>query len=257
MCNNNVRAPLVVLCGILTATAPGLAAASTPNYGVESRALTGTMPGSGATYSGYLAGETEVDADNDPPAIDWLYNINQQLHADAESHASTTMGELVGHAYALAQRIAATNFPPGVTGTTMGRFIDRLHVVSDTLPNGAPITLTFQEALSIDWEGSSLHDGKASCSLQVGSSSALSSWSVANDVASPAPTTGIVVVKTTVGATLSMSARLDVFARGSFFTPGPRYDGSLTVDAVCRTPLVSISGDARVVAESGTDYESI
>lgn len=258
MCSNNVLAPLAAaLIAALTATAPNRADAAPPSHGVEARAITGTMPGSGATYVGPLIGEVEAVADHDPPAIDFIFNLKHHLHADAEAHASTEMGELVGHAYALARRIAATSFPPGVTGTTVSRFDDRIRVVSDTLPIGAPITLTFEEELLVDWEASGLHDGKVTCSLQVSAWSASTTWTIANDVTSPAPATRAVVVKTTVGATLAVSGRLDVFARGSFFQPGPRYDGSLAVDAVCRTPLVSISGDAHVVAESGADYESI
>lgn len=248
------RSTLVALSTLAIAAAPRPAEAATPNYAVEANAGTSTMPGSGYTYSGYLAGQVAVDVVNDPPALQWIHNLNQVLFSDAAAHSWAEIGSIAAHAYSLAERVQATNFPPGVKSTTMGRFVDRIHVVSDTLPNGTPVTLTFRHDLSVDSEGWGLNDGSAGCSLQVAGSSSSVSWSVLEGVVTAGPSSKLLEVKTTVGSTLSVSARLDVWARASFFVPGPRYNGELAVDASCATPLVGVSGDVRVEAESGVDY---
>jgi hypothetical protein len=245
---------LCLSAALVVTTVAGLAHAQTPQYSVEARAITGTMPGSGATYSGPFAGETATHALNDPPALQWTYNINQLLYSDAAAEGWTEIGSLSSHAHALAQRVQATNFPPGVTASTMGRYTDRLKVGSATLPVGAPVTLTFRSTMSVDWQGEGLFDGKASCQLQVGGPSVTSQWSAATDVAVSSVAAPLLVVKTTVGATLSLSARLDTFARGSFFLPGPRYDGQMEVNATCDAVLVAGAADVTLTAESGHDY---
>jgi hypothetical protein len=228
--------------------------AQTPNYSVEARASTGTMPGSGITYVGPIAGDTSAHAINDPPALQWVYNLNQVLYSDAFAESWTDIGSLAMHASALAQRVKATNFPTGVPATTMGRWTDRVVVTSATLPVGTPVTLTFSNTLSIDWQGSGLYDGKASCQFQVGGASTTASWSASYDKPEASVAGAPLVVKTTVGATLGFSARLDTMTRGWFFVPGPRYDGQMELDGACEQGLVSATGDVELLAESGFEY---
>ncbi len=251
----DVAVCLSIAAAVTTTAAP--ARAQTTNYSVESRALTGGMPGSGATYVGPLIGETSSHADNDPPALAWIHNLNQQLFSDAHAESWTEIGALVGHASTLAQRVQATNFPAGVTATSMGRYTDRVQVVSATLPKGTPVTLTFHNTMTIDWQGAGLHEGNATCNLQVGGYASYSKWSVGYNKAELTSPAAPLVVKTTVGAVLAVSGRLDTFARASFFVPGPRYDGDMSVDATCDNPLVATSGDVQLVAESGVDYANL
>lgn len=98
---------------------------------------------------------------------------------------------------------------------------------------------------------------KASCVLQVGGASSTSSWSAGTDKGVSSVAAPLLVVKTTVGAYLSLTGRLDTFARGCFFLPGPRYNGSLEVNATCDMPLVAATGDVVLSAESGLDYAAL
>lgn len=251
MTSNVVLGLSIVLAVSTTATS-----AQAANYSVEARAVTGTMPGSGATYS-TLPGETSTHALHDPAALQWTYNINQSLYSDAAAESWTDIGSLVGHAYALAQRVKATNFPPGVTASTMSRFTDRFQVVSATLPINTPVTLTFNNVMHVDWAGSGLYEGNATCLVQVNGSSGTAKWSAAYNKAETNAASAPIVVKTTVGATLSISGRLDIFTRGSFFVPGPSYDGTVQVDATCDSPFVGADKDVQLATESGFDYSSL
>ena len=121
------------------------------------------------------------------------------------------------HAYALADVVKATNFPSGVTASSMGRVSDRFRVMSASLPLNTPVTLTFHNVMAVDWTGVGLHEGNATCVVQVNGHSATSKWSVAYNKAETTTTPTAIVVKTTVGAYLTLDARLDTFARGWFF----------------------------------------
>lgn len=248
--------PCVLVAMIATSIA-GPVHAQTGTYSLESRAVTGTMPGSGATYAGPFLEDTTAHALHDPAALQWVYNINQLLFSDAVAESWTDIGSLSSHAFALAQRVKATNFPPGVTASTMGRWTDRVKVTSATLPVGAPVTLTFASTMAVDRAYAGLFDGKASCLFQVGGASTTASWSAAHNKPEAAVDAPLLVIKTTVGATLSLNARLDTFARGWFFVPGPRYDGQLELDATCDQSLVSATEGVSLLADSGVDYGAL
>jgi hypothetical protein len=243
-----------VLAVLAMTTIAGPVHAQTGTYSVEARAITGTMPGAGATYVGPILEHTTAHALHDPAALQWVYNVNQLVFSDAVAESWTDIGSLSSHAFALAQRVKATNFPPGVTASTMGRWTDRVKVVSATLPVGAPVILTFANTMTIDREYAGLFDGKASCLFQAGGASTTASWSAAHNKAETSTSAPLLVIKTTVGATLSLNARLDTFARGWFFVPGPRYDGQLELDATCDQSLVSATGDVSLLADSGVDF---
>lgn len=242
----------VSLCAALVLVAAPVRAAA-PNFGVEARAVTGGTPGSGATYVGPLIGEVEADAEHDPPALQWLHNYTQQLFSDAAAWASADAGALETHVYALARRVQATNFPAAVTATGYARYTDRVLVVSDTLAKNTPVTLTFRAAVTVDWSGAGLYDGRVGCRVEVGVGSAYAQWIVANDKDAPTVGSPTFVVKTTVGATLGVSGRLDSAARTPFMVPGPRYDGELEISASCDAQLIATSADVRLVSESGVD----
>jgi hypothetical protein len=251
---SNVVLAVSIALSVSTVAAEARAAA---NFSVEARATTGTMPGAGATYSGALIGQTSAHVVNDPVQLQWTYNLSQQLYSDAAAESWTDMGALVGHAYALARRVKATNFPPGVTAASMGRFTDRFQVVSATLPVNTPVTLTFHNIMHVDWTGSGLYEGTASCLFQVNGHTATSKWSAAYNKAETSTAAAPIVVKTAVGAVLTLNGRLDTFARGWFFVPGPRYDGDMQVDATCDTPFLGSDKDVQLVTESGFDYATL
>lgn len=251
--NLSAFATAAVLSLTLVAGAPA-ASAQNVNYGVLANVITGGTPGAYATYSNYLTGQTSVYSESDPAGVQWVYNLNQLLYSDAESAATTEIGSLSGQISTLAQRVAATNFPAGVTASTDGRFNDSILVASDTLPKGTPVALTFRAAVAVDWQADGLRDATVSCTFTAANVSVRSQWVLATDV-EPAPVQSpVVTLNTQVGARFSVSGRLNTFARASFFAPGPRYDGNVTLDATCDTVLDSASADIYLVADSGHDY---
>jgi hypothetical protein len=252
-----VTSNVVLALSVALAVSTTAADAQAANFGVEARAITGGTPGSGATYVGPLMGQTSAHAASDPAATQWTYNVSQQLYSDAAAETWTDMGSLVGHAYALADVVKATNFPTGVTATSTGRFTDRFKVVSDTLPLNAPVTLTFHNVMHVDWTGVGLYEGTASCVVQVNGTSATAKWSAAYNKAETSVAPAVIVVKTTVGATVSLDGRLNIFARGWFFVPGPRFTGNMEVDATCDSPFVGSDKPVQLVAESGFDYTTL
>ncbi|PCC68654.1 hypothetical protein SAMN02745121_05330 [Nannocystis exedens] len=252
---NHLSSFAAVCLSVLAVAAP--AHAQSPNYSVTAHAVTGGMPGAGASYVGPLAGQTSADAQHDPAAVTWAYYYTQILFADAGAYAWTDLGSLTSHVDADAQRVDATSFPSGVSASTTNRFQDRITVVSDTLPKNTPVTLTFRAALSVEATGSGLFDGRASCTVQIGASSASPKWSDAWNKAEVAASSPLVVVKTTVGATLWISGRLDTSAHASFMAPGPLYGGAMQIDATCETPLLETTPGVYLVTESGFDYASL
>lgn len=148
-----------------------------PNYSVTAHAVTGGMPGSGASYVGPLTGQTSADAQHDPAGTTWAYYSTQILYSDAAAFAWSDLGSLSSHVSAEAARVQATSFPAAVAANTSNRFTDRFVVASASLPKNTPVTLTFRAELSVAWDGSGLYDGRAGCSVQIGASSASPKWS--------------------------------------------------------------------------------
>lgn len=87
--------------------------------------------------------------------------------------------------------------------------------------------------------------------------SAATRWDVAYNKAVPTVQSPQLQVKTTVGARLQLSGRLNTFARGSYFVPGPLFNGSLNLDVTAILRLESATGDVTLVADSGADYNPI
>ncbi|WAS98854.1 hypothetical protein [Nannocystis punicea] len=240
---------------MLAVAAP--AQAQGPNYSVTAHAVTGGTPGGGASYVGPLMGQTSTEAQHDPAGVTWAFYYTQILYSDADAFAWADLGSLSSRNLAVAERVDATSFPNAVSATTSSRFVDRFVVASDTLPKNTPVTLTFRAALTVDWDGSGLYDGRASCNVQIGASSATPKWSEAWNKASTAASSPLVVVKTTVGATLWISGRLDTSAFASFSAPGPLYGGRTAIDASCETPLVETTPGVQLITESGFDYATL
>ncbi|MDC0673499.1 hypothetical protein [Nannocystis radixulma] len=233
------------------------AQAQAANYSVAANAITGGTPGAGVQYVGPLTGQTSAEAQDDPAGVTWAHYYTQILYSDAEAFAWTDLGSLSSRVAAVAERVDATSFPNGVSASTTGRFVDRFVVASDTLPKNTPVTLTFRAALTVDWQGSDLYDGSASCEVQIGAKSATPKWSQAWNKAPVVVDSSLVVVNTTVGATLWISGRLITRAYASFMVPGPQYNGRTEIDATCETPLVDATPGVHLVTESGFDYASL
>ena len=54
-----------------------------------------------------------------------------------------------------------------------------------------------------------------------------------------------------------MGGGRNTFARGSYFVPGPVYNGSLSLDVVATLRLESSTVPVTLVSDSGADYNPI
>lgn len=241
--------------GLSIALTVGTAHAASPTYYVEAGATTSYMPGSGSFYTGLLAGEVFAHALNDPPATEWTWNINQIVFSDAKAESWTEIGSLMTHAFASAHRVQATNFPRGVVAQPYAKFIDRLRVTSDTLPVGTPVYVTFGNVMNVDWQGTGLYDGTAKCSLQIGGYASFSQFSTGYNKETISSAAVPLVIKTSVGNTITLTGRLDTMAQASY--SGPGFAGEMTIDAICDAPLLAVTPGVELVAESGVDYAAL
>lgn len=232
------------------------AAAQTTSFGVSAQVTTGGYAGGTSNVlTGALFGQTFTTLTSDPAGRQFGINPNQQLYADVGASVQVAPGRIQGSASSLAQRINATSFPSSPTAAHEGKFFDRLTVTAD-LPAGTPVTLYFRTELEVVADGVGLYDGSITSNLSIGGASASARWAVATGV-DPLPVpVHLVEVRTTVGARLAIDHRINTFARGSYFVPGPVYDGSLRLDVIARTWLLGASADVTLVAASGADYNN-
>lgn len=248
----NTWAPLLAIVSIAAASSSAHAA----DFKVEAQATTGGTPGFSIVTVGPLDGELEAAAESDPPATEWTYNLVNHLLSDAGAHTYSEIGSLSSHLTALAHRVAAKAFPAGPTGATIGRFADRLTVVSDTLPVGTPVTLTFQNAVSVDWEASGPYSGRVVCSAQIGVVWSSVQWSIWYTEPVPEVESPLIVVETKVGAKLGITGKLSANVSASYLGNG-LYDGDIDLDASCKTPLLDATAGVQVIADSGVDYTAL
>ncbi len=253
--------PALALAGLalaLGATAFAPPAQALPvTYWVSANATTGGYVGTSNVFTGALNNQSSAYIESDPAGQQFGSLPSQQLYADTGAHSWADTAELRAQVSSEAARINATSFPSSPTASSEGRFADTITVQGIGLPNGTPVTLTFRNAIDVDWQGSSLYDGYVSTSFSAGGYSASTRWDVAYNkplvpVQSPA-----IQLKTTVGARLQLSGRLNTFARGSYFVPGPLYDGSLSLDVVATLRLESSTVPVTLVSDSGADYNPI
>lgn len=242
----------------LALTAASRPAAAQPvTFWVSATAATNGYPGTSNHFTGALNNQTWAYAESDPAGLQFGQNAAQQLYADVGAHSSAAPAELHAQTSLHALRINAGSFPSSPTASTEGRFVDAITVVGLGIPNGTPVTLTFRNTIDVAWQGTSLYDGYVSSNTQIGAVSASSRWDVAYNKTLLPVLSPQLLVKTTVGSRLQLGGRLNTFARGSYFVPGPSYDGTLDLDVTATLRLESATADVTLVADSGADYNPI
>lgn len=238
---------------LLASTSTPVAAQAVTHW-VSATATTNGYAGTGNVFTGALSNQTFAYAESDPAGLQFGQNPSQQLYADVGARSTATPANLYAQASSQAVRINAGSFPHSPTASTEGRYADTLTVTSESLPNGSPVTLTFRVALDVGWQGTGLYDGYVSSSTQIGAVSVSTRWDVAYNKAVAPVQEPQIQVRTSVGARLQLSGKLNTFARGSYFVPGPAYNGSLDLDAAATLRLESATADVTLVADSGADY---
>lgn len=247
-------ASIAALAFTLASSASAPAAAQAAHFWVSATAATNGYTGTGNVFTGALGNQTLAYAESDPAGRQFGQNASQQLYADVGARSTATPGGLHAQSSSQAVRINAGSFPSSPTASTEGRYADALTVTSETLANGTPVTLTFRVALDVAWQGTGLYDGYVSSNTQIGAVTASTRWDVAYDRAAAPVQSPQIQVRTSIGARLQLSGKLNTFARGSYFVPGPAYNGTLDLDARSTLRLESASGEVTLVADSGADY---
>jgi hypothetical protein len=228
------------------------AQAQTGVFSVNATAVTSGQPGAYSATTGGLADQTSASISSDPAPAQWGL-----LYADTAAFSSVDDAVLRGTVSAVAgvSAPAASNSNP--QSSTEGRFIDRITVTSNSLPNGTPVTLTFRNAIDISASPDHLYYGSVTTYFQIGSVVASTRWETAFNKPESQVQSPVLEVKTTVGSNLYTSGKLNTLARAYFYAPGPAYNGSLAIDATASLRLESASADVNLVAASGIDYSSI
>lgn len=206
------------------------AQAQTYTYGVDAMASTSGFTGTGVDNPAAVSGGLSLSAAHDPAYIQF-YNGYGYLAADAASGTTASAHLLTASVYAFADRIDATAFGnSSPQGNTEARWWDYVTIRSNSLPNGTPVEIVFRNAVNTVWSGTSPYAGSVYAEIRVGGYSA----STTSRMDSTYGTTEVpgpeIRVKTTVGARLALDSKLRLYGRAYYFTPGPNYDGDISID---------------------------
>lgn len=187
----------------------------------------------GATLSGtYSSGYADVGAGSEAQIAD--------LHAWASGHAHVISGQFSSAA---------------PYGFAYAYFYDRLTVKSNVLPVGTPVTIVFGNDVTVNrWDRVNLYDGYIDMTLQIGIGTARSRWTSSylyGDTTAVAP---LLQIKTTVGSTVSVDAKLRVQAKVFYYDPKVASSGDNYADATARLVIREIPEGVTLQAASGTVY---
>lgn len=248
----------VVSSIVLAFTAPGIAHAQTPTYGVQALAETSGFPGSYRDNPGTVAGAVSLSAASTPAGVEFN-NGYGLVYAEGEALADAAPGQLYVKGRALADRITATAFTnANPTGVAESRFYDVLTVESATLPMGTEVTLIFRnEVQLVNFSTFGNHNGSVHTNLTLNGVGAYKSWYVSNTSQPGAFESPELTVKTKVGAQLRVDCKLRVQAVAQYFKSGIGYDGALTIEALARLVRLDGTPDITFRSDSGVVYPGL
>jgi hypothetical protein len=140
-------------------------------------------------------------------------------------------------------------------GFAYAYFYDRLTVKSSVLPVGTPVTIVFGNDVTVNrWDRAKLYDGSIDMTLQIGIGTARSRWTSSylyGDTTAVAP---LLQIKTTVGSTVSVDAKLRVLAKVFYYDPKVAASGDNYADATARLVIREIPEGVTLQAASGIAY---
>lgn len=229
------------------------AVAQTPYFGVHSTSQTLGYTGTFTDDSQLQPGGLSADTLSDPAGATLSAPGYATLYGDVAAGSEARQAELRAQASGHTHVVSGTNVYGGSPyGFAYSRFYDRLTVTSDVLPKGTPVTIVFGNDVEIHrWDRFGAYDGYIDMTLQIANGTARSRWSshyLYGDTTAVAPE---LVIKTTVGAQLSVDARLRVMAKVFFRL---NYTGDNYADATARLVIREIPEGVTLQADSGTVY---
>jgi hypothetical protein len=230
------------------------AQAQTNYFGVQSTSQTlgyvGTYTDDSKAQPGSLFAATLSD-----PAGATLSGTYSSGYADVGAGSEAQMGELHGWASGHAHVISGQFSGAAPYGYAYAYFYDRLTVKSNTLPNGTPVTIVFGNDVTVNrWDRVNLYDGYIDMTLQIGVGTARSRWTSSylyGDTTSVAP---LLQIKTTVGSTMSVDAKLRVQAKVFYYDPKVAASGDNNADATARLVIREIPEGVTLQSASGVVY---
>ena len=234
------------------ATVPAQAQAN--YFGVESTSQTLGYPGT-STQNSYLPGGLFTQTLSDPAGVT-LSGQNSSGYADVGAGTEVQPSEIRAWASGHAHVVTGQGFSSAAPyGSAYGHYYDRLTVKSDSLRAGAPVTIVFGNDVEIHrWDRVNLYDGYIDMTLQIGIGTARSRWTSSylyGDTTSVAPQ---LQIKTTVGSTLSVDAKLRVLAKVFYSDPQVASSGDNYADATARLVIREIPEGVTLQSASGTIY---
>jgi hypothetical protein len=233
------------------ATAP--AQAQSQYFGVQSTSQTLGYVGTYTDDSKWQPGSVFASSLSDPAGAT-LSGPNSSGYADVGAGSQAQTAEL--RAWASGHAHSITNYFSSAApyGFAYAYFYDRVTVKSSVLPVGAPVTIVFGNDVTINrWDRVNLYDGYIDMTLQIGIGTARSRWTSSylyGDTTSVVPQ---IQIKTTVGSTLSVDAKLRVQAK-VFYYDKSATSGDNYADATARLVIREIPDGVTLQAASGTVY---
>jgi hypothetical protein len=213
------------------------AEAQTYTYGVDAMASTSGLAGSGFDNPAAVSGGLSLSAASDPAYVQFN-NGYGLVAADAASQTTASAHLLSASVYAFADRISATAFGnSSPQGNTDAHWWDYVTIRSNSYPNGTPVEIIFRSAVTTNRISTGVYSGSVYSEIRVGGYSASTTSrfdSTYGTTEVPGPE---IRVKTTVGARLSLDAKLRLYGRAYYFAPGPIYDGELSLDTTAEIQM--------------------
>jgi hypothetical protein len=247
-----------ILAAALTITALGFATApvqaQTNYFGVQSTSQTLGYIGTYSQDSGWQPGSAYATTQSDPAGAT-LSGSSSSGYADVGAGSDAQIAELhawaSGHAHVISGQFSGS----APYGYAYAYFTDRLTVRSSVLPNGTPVTIVFGNDVTVNrWDRANLYDGYIDMTLQIGIGTARSRWTSSylyGDTTAVAP---LLQIKTTVGSTVSVDAKLRVQAKVFYYDPKVASSGDNQADATARLVIREIPEGVTLQAASGTVY---
>jgi hypothetical protein len=223
-------------------------------FGVQSTSQTLGYVGTYTNDSQWQPGSVFASSLSDPAGAT-LSGTNGSGYADVGAGSEAQIAELhawaSGHAHVISKQFSSA----APYGFAYSYFYDRVTVKSNVLPVGTPVTIVFGNDVTINrWDRVNLYDGYIDMTLQIGLGTARSRWSSSylyGDTTAVAPQ---VQIKTTVGSTLSVDAKLRVMAKVFYYDPAVASSADNYADATARLVIREIPEGVTLQAASGTVY---
>jgi hypothetical protein len=248
-----------LIAGLTTACIAftGTANAQTAYFGVEASAETLGYSGCYRDSPGFLSGQTFLDAASDPAGVVLTQANVGSAFADVGAASEAASDHLHVSASSLTYLVSGRSYDGYKPyGFGYAHSWDKLTVMSDTLPKGAPVTLVFDNSVDLaQWSCTGLCSGYVQLNIQIAASAANSRWDFWYGAAPTMTHQPQITVKTTVGSRFSVDSKLRAYSSTFYFISGYGFGGNMESNATATLSLNPAStAEVWLQGDSGVEY---